>query len=396
VGIVMTAEELAKLEHWVERQAPDVRCVFAIDPRVLPVLLESIGARCRPFTGLGIESGPGDALPDHLESLVQVMADAVLARYPQLYQSAMAQLSDPWVQTATQLVIEQVGSTEARVSSGWLRRTLEACRAGRSPRHPEYALVAEAEQLALCLDPRRLVIAWVVRPEEITETRLLGLSRAAEWLQAATGALVLLGLGAAWRGRQGLDPIAYDALTLDAVVEPPATGASAVAPEQTPEGESPDGESPDGTLTARDSRSGPALVIRGEPIRRQHPHVTGLWPVIGRPHPLSPAEQVFAEALARDAELAPKFTWNQVVVTTHDTRPIVDLLWSERRLVVEIDGYAHHSSRLAFERDRQRDWELLVSGYRVFRIPASEVSRNTAASIEKLRALTRSLAQEKS
>ena len=32
----------------------------------------------------------------------------------------------------------------------------------------------------------------------------------------------------------------------------------------------------------------------------------------------------------------------------------VDFVWRDRRLVVEVDGYAHHRSPAAFERDRER------------------------------------------
>ena len=46
----------------------------------------------------------------------------------------------------------------------------------------------------------------------------------------------------------------------------------------------------------------------------------------------------------------------------------VDLLWREQRLVVEVDGYAFHVSRAAFERDRRRDARLLAAGYRVLRV----------------------------
>ena len=43
----------------------------------------------------------------------------------------------------------------------------------------------------------------------------------------------------------------------------------------------------------------------------------------------------------------------------------VDFLWPQQRLVVEVDGYAFHRSRAAFERDRARDAALLAAGYRV-------------------------------
>jgi very-short-patch-repair endonuclease len=45
----------------------------------------------------------------------------------------------------------------------------------------------------------------------------------------------------------------------------------------------------------------------------------------------------------------------------------VDFLWPGERLVVEVDGYAFHSSRAAFERDRVRDADLQAHGYRVLR-----------------------------
>jgi very-short-patch-repair endonuclease len=37
-------------------------------------------------------------------------------------------------------------------------------------------------------------------------------------------------------------------------------------------------------------------------------------------------------------------------------------------LVVEFDGFAFHSNRYAFERDRLRDAELQARGFRVIRV----------------------------
>ena len=51
----------------------------------------------------------------------------------------------------------------------------------------------------------------------------------------------------------------------------------------------------------------------------------------------------------------------------------VDMLWPEQRLVVEIDGFAFHSSRAAFERDRRRDAALQALGYRVIRLTWSRL-----------------------
>ena len=45
----------------------------------------------------------------------------------------------------------------------------------------------------------------------------------------------------------------------------------------------------------------------------------------------------------------------------------VDFVWRDRRLVVEVDGYAYHRSPEAFERDRERDVRLEIKGWRVMR-----------------------------
>jgi very-short-patch-repair endonuclease len=45
----------------------------------------------------------------------------------------------------------------------------------------------------------------------------------------------------------------------------------------------------------------------------------------------------------------------------------VDMLWRDRRIVVELDGWDTHRTRQAFERDRARDVRLQVMGYRVLR-----------------------------
>jgi very-short-patch-repair endonuclease len=46
----------------------------------------------------------------------------------------------------------------------------------------------------------------------------------------------------------------------------------------------------------------------------------------------------------------------------------VDCLWREARLVVEVDGFAFHGTRAAFERDRARDARLQSLGFVVIRV----------------------------
>jgi very-short-patch-repair endonuclease len=67
-------------------------------------------------------------------------------------------------------------------------------------------------------------------------------------------------------------------------------------------------------------------------------------------------------ALIRAARLPPPRT--NVRVAGYE----VDFMWPQHRLVVEVDGFAFHSTRAAFERDRARDRALLAAGYVVLRI----------------------------
>jgi hypothetical protein len=86
-----------------------------------------------------------------------------------------------------------------------------------------------------------------------------------------------------------------------------------------------------------------------------------IWPVIGRPHPYSPGEQLLAARLANDPLLSRLFGFDLWVETRFENRYLADLLWSDGKVVIEIDGYEHHSSRHSFTHDRQRDYELLVT-----------------------------------
>ncbi len=109
----------------------------------------------------------------------------------------------------------------------------------------------------------------------------------------------------------------------------------------------------------------------------------------GEPHPLSDVERRLAKALRTDTELAPLFSFNQFVDTVQGSRPKVDLVWTEGRLVVELDGFGSHGSRAAFMYDRHRDYELTLSGYTVLRLAYDEVVQDVEKAIEKIRSLVK-------
>ena len=65
----------------------------------------------------------------------------------------------------------------------------------------------------------------------------------------------------------------------------------------------------------------------------------------------------------------------------------VDFLWPIARLVVEVDGRETHATRAAFERDRARDAELQVRGFRVVRFTYRQVVHDTRRTVATVRAL---------
>lgn len=65
----------------------------------------------------------------------------------------------------------------------------------------------------------------------------------------------------------------------------------------------------------------------------------------------------------------------------------VDALWKEQRLVVELDGFAYHGHRAAFERDRARDAALQAAGYRVVRFTHRRLEQESAAVAAQLQTL---------
>lgn len=65
----------------------------------------------------------------------------------------------------------------------------------------------------------------------------------------------------------------------------------------------------------------------------------------------------------------------------------VDFCWPKQRLIVEADGRQTHDTVGAFERDRVRDAELVVAGWRVLRITKRRLRTRPKAVERQLRAL---------
>ena len=65
----------------------------------------------------------------------------------------------------------------------------------------------------------------------------------------------------------------------------------------------------------------------------------------------------------------------------------VDFLWRQDRVIVEVDGFATHRTRQAFQRDRRRDQLLTSAGWRVIRFTWDQVTNDPGHVVEVARRL---------
>lgn len=73
----------------------------------------------------------------------------------------------------------------------------------------------------------------------------------------------------------------------------------------------------------------------------------------------------------------------------------VDFLWRDAGVALEVDGFAYHSSRRSFERDRRRDVELAAGGVQVLRVTWRQLADEPHAVLVRL-ARTLALAESRS
>jgi very-short-patch-repair endonuclease len=97
----------------------------------------------------------------------------------------------------------------------------------------------------------------------------------------------------------------------------------------------------------------------------------------------SPLEDRF-QAFCRARRIPAPAT--NVLVLDHE----VDCLWPAAKLIAELDSWAFHGHRAAFERDRARDPKLLLAGYRTIRVTHRRLDREAEALASEIRQLLRS------
>ncbi len=274
------------------------------------------------------------------------------------------------VETQVQALLHHLQThAPAQVSSlslSWLQAAADQCRRGTEPLLTRFPRELQFAQLAFAIEPHQLIILLAVDDPQPQPFHLYGLARALAWISQATPARIALLLPATLADHPELESVLYDAIRLNQspanatparAIVTQATQASASTTEQQPFSVSDDTEQQKGFI----------------------------WPIRGQPHPFSPGEQLLAARLATDLELGSLFQCNATVHSVRGAQYLVDLLWKSGQVVVEIDGYQVHSKRPAFSADRQRDYELLISGYLVLRLSHDEVMQDVVLAVEKIR-----------
>lgn len=91
----------------------------------------------------------------------------------------------------------------------------------------------------------------------------------------------------------------------------------------------------------------------------------------------SEAEERFLELIRRSGLPAP-----EVNARLHGYE--LDFLWRDQRLVVEVDGFAFHADRAAFEADRHRDAELARRDIQVVRVTWRQITAEPEATLVRI------------
>lgn len=299
-------------------------------------------------------------LGNELDLLVNALAEAALQLYPHLYGFTQSP-GERWVEAEVETAAHEITRRVPGVHGTACREVLKACRKRKRPLVRGSSNTEQVRQLALAIEPHRLAILIAVKDAAVHAASLRALAQGVEWLANTTRARVILVLPKVLHGAPELDHVTY----AGCVFSPPTDAANVevIAPKPVAE----------------------KAIAKGKGPKRQlsEPNVT-VSPVLGQPHPRSEAEKELYDRICADAELCRFFAFNQHVETRFDSRPRVDLLSLQHKLVIEIDG-DDHRGLLKWTNDRKRDVELFLSGYRVMRFATSSVVENTELVLNRIR-----------
>lgn len=305
-------------------------------------------------------------LPAHpaiVEETLDQLAEAAQALWPKWY---LTESCGEDGKGTFELLWERVrkAGLERSVVPHWLQLADNACQAQKRPRWTnDFTAAVEARQLALALGERSCRLVLAAQDEAQDAASLLGMARGSEWLARETNLPLLLLAPTSLASDPELDSVNFLRVELpfEATRETETLSLLSLS-------------SAGGTSCSPDT-----------PITRKSRLL--VHPLIGRPHPDSRGEQMLWARLQSDVELAERFLSNQWAATVCETTYLVDFVWPGGKVIVEVDGYYWHSQPFQFANDRNRDYELQLSGYVVLRLPHDAVVADVGGAVEKIRRL---------
>lgn len=350
--------------------------VFCDDVHLSRQHLRAASEELRPApTLVGLEWEQVPALAHEIDEIRDALADAARSLWPSWYTTVEQRFDDSRSQSPELAeLLRELSQTKPQVSASWLRSAWQLCASAQLPILTHLASAQQVRQLAHALDPSRLICVLSVSAEVGPAARVRGLARAAEWLSHEATAKVILLVPRSWQSNPELDHVTYGALTLERDVAVSEREASVAPP----------GARHQPSL---ETRTKPALASQAaeDPRTVDAPHVS-VGPIRGKPHPKSYVEQRVHQSIQADSALAALFEFNQRLLPQDPELCIVDLVWRQGRLVVELDGDDHHN-RQKYQRDRERDYRLTLHGYTVLRITNMEVIVDVELAMAKIRSI---------
>lgn len=303
-----------------------------------------------------------------IDCALNALADEALSLWPHwysgvpLFESGLKSVDE---RLNTLLSIIELCRRNPSIELSWLKRAVQLAAGNKRPRIPRLVGELEAGQLALAIGRRIAGVALIASSDVLGQERCDGFPRAVEWLARECGLHFCILLPASMKTLEGLAPVLYNvrewspAALREMIALPAGNGGGAMPP----------------SVYGVDDGS-PASLMDEEPVESER--------IVGKPHHNSPGEKRLAEYLVNDPRFKGLFGHNRSVTTRCGRTFLVDLLWPEGMMVVEIDGYRSHREIAEFTSDRDRDYRLMISGYRVLRLTHDEVMRDTDLALEKI------------
>jgi len=247
------------------------------------------------------------------------------------------------------------------VSGKWFEKAANLCRENLNPLPQGFSKQIQVQELSRSALPLDLIIVLSLHNKSVDQKNIFSFVKACQWIASISSAKVAVLIPPELSDLEEIEAISYGALRFYKLCRL------------------------NNEVVFQYSNKTHSVIWEREPGMdhgKKEPHPL---PEEGVPHPLSCGELVIASIMAADPELSALFEFNRKVTTFHGRHYIVDLLWEQGKLIVEIDGYSFHGNRSSFASDRNRDYELMISSYLVLRIPHWEVMDDPDNAMKKIK-----------